>query len=206
MDIKPLDIPDAWACTPRQFGDDRGVFLEWFRADLLAEATGRSFDSIQANHSVSRRGVLRGVHYADVPPGQAKFVYCVRGAILDVIVDIRAGSPTYGAHCAVRLDDVDRKSVVIAEGIGHAYLVLSESADVTYLVTTPYNPTAEHELNPLDPALDLPWHSDATLADGARLLSPKDAAAPTLADALAAGRLPSYDDCRAHYERLRLPD
>src|SRR3954466_10750915 len=144
MKIEGLDVADAWVCTPQQFGDDRGVFLEWFRADHLAEATQRRFHVAQANHSVSRRGTVRGLHYADVPPGQAKYVYCSRGAILDVVVDIRHGSPTYGAHAAVRLDDTDRRGVFLSEGLAHGFCALTETADVTYLVSTAYNPTVEH--------------------------------------------------------------
>jgi dTDP-4-dehydrorhamnose 3,5-epimerase len=196
MHIEPLEIADAWVCTPRQFPDERGAFLEWFRADLLARATGRTFTVVQANHSVSRRGTLRGVHYADVPPGQAKYVYCPRGAVLDVVVDLRVGSPSYGKHAAVRLDDVTRTGVFISEGLGHAFCALSETADVTYLVSTTYNPTAEHGLHPLDADLALPWPHDI----GELVLSDKDQAAPTLADAAAAGALPSYEDCRARYE------
>src|SRR5947209_18016268 len=108
MDVEPLPIAGAWVLTPKQYGDDRGTFLEWFRADHLEAATGRAFAVRQANHSVSARGVVRGVHFADVPPGQAKLVYCPRGAVLDIVVDVRAGSPTYGEHVAVRHDGAVR--------------------------------------------------------------------------------------------------
>ena len=92
VDVQALSIGGAYVCTPRAFADDRGVFLEWFRAEQLP----MPMPLAQANHSVSRRGVLRGVHYADVPPGQAKYVYCPQGAVLDVVVDLRVGSPTFG--------------------------------------------------------------------------------------------------------------
>jgi dTDP-4-dehydrorhamnose 3,5-epimerase len=200
VEIRALGIDGAWVCTPRVFPDARGAFLEWFRADLLAESTGRRVDTTQANHSMSRRGTLRGVHFADVPPGQAKYVYCLRGAVLDVIVDLRRGSPTFGRHEPVRLDDVDRRAVFIGEGLGHAFCVLSETADVTYLVSTAYNPTAEHGVHPLDPDLALPW---SEVLDGVEpVLSPKDAGAPSFAEAQHNGLLPSYDDCRAHYATL----
>jgi dTDP-4-dehydrorhamnose 3,5-epimerase len=191
VDISALPIAGAWALTPRQFADERGTFLEWFRADLLEAATGLAFAVRQANHSVSARGVVRGVHFADVPPGQAKLVYCPRGAVLDLVVDVRAGSPTFGAHAAVRLDDVDRRCVFIAEGLGHAFVALDDDSSVTYLTSTTYNPAAERAVSPIDPALGLPW----PLPPGELTLSPKDAAAPTLAEALAGGWLPSYDDC-----------
>lgn len=198
MNIVPLDVPDSWVCTPRQFPDDRGLFLEWFRGDLLAQAIGRRFEVVQANHSVSRRGVVRGVHYADVPPGQAKYVYCSRGAVLDVIIDIRTGSPTFGRSVTVQLDDVDRRGVFIAEGLGHAFCVLSETADVTYLVSTEYRPGAEHGVNPLDEALGLSW----PLPLDELVISPKDTDAPSLADAHRDGLLPSYEGCQEWYASL----
>jgi dTDP-4-dehydrorhamnose 3,5-epimerase len=191
MDIAALPIAGAWLLTPKQYADDRGTFLEWFRADHLEAATGLPFAIRQANHSVSARAVVRGVHFADVPPGQAKLVYCPRGALLDVIVDVRSGSPTYGEHTTVRLDDVDRRAVFIAEGLGHAFVALSDDTSATYLTSTTYNPAAERSVSPLDPALALKWPIEAAQLR----LSPKDAAAPTLAEALAAGLLPAYANC-----------
>jgi dTDP-4-dehydrorhamnose 3,5-epimerase len=197
--IEALDIAGAWTCTPQSHPDDRGLFLEWFRADRLHEVTGRRFTAVQANHSVSRRGVVRGVHFVDVPPGQAKYVYCTRGAALDIVVDIRVGSPTYGAHSAVVLDDVTRRGVLLGEGLGHAFCALSEATDVTYLVTTAYDPRTEHAINPLDPDLALPWPDDVTLRQ-----SDKDRAAPGLETARAQGLLPTYDACLAWYAEVSL--
>lgn len=188
--VEALDMPDVWVCTPQVFDDDRGVFLEWFRNDALSEVTGRSFTVMQANHSVSRRGTLRGVHFADLPPGQAKYVYCPRGAALDVVVDIRVGSPTFGQSVSVVLDATDRRGVFISEGLGHAFCALADDTSVTYLVSSTYSPTTEHAVQPLDPELALPWPKDVDA-----VLSPKDAAAPTLAEAQESGLLPSYDDC-----------
>lgn len=198
MDARALAIGGAWVFTPRQFPDDRGVFLEWFRADLFTATVGHPLRLAQANNSVSRRGTLRGVHYADLPPSQAKYVYCTSGAVLDVVVDIRTGSPTYGQCDTVVLDDRDRRALYLAEGLGHAFLAVSDAASLTYLCSTPYAPDGEHGINPLDPALGLPWPADIE-----PLLSAKDAAAPTLADAEAAGALPSYDACAAYYAELR---
>ena len=197
MKIEQLDVPGAWVCTPEVFTDDRGAFLEWFRDDKLAAETGRRFNVAQANHSVSRRGALRGLHFADVPPGQAKYVYCPRGVALDVVVDIRVGSPTFGAVSTVQLDEQDRRGIFLAEGLGHAFLALIDDTAVTYLTSSPYNPTAEHTVNPLDPALALPWPDDV-----APVLSPRDAAAPSLDAARSAGVLPSYDVCTAFYATL----
>jgi dTDP-4-dehydrorhamnose 3,5-epimerase len=198
VDVRELKVPGAWEFTPRQFPDPRGVFLEWFKAAVVQDAVGHRLSLAQANHSVSSRGTLRGVHFADVPPGQAKYVYCTRGAVLDVVVDIRVGSPTYGVSDAVQLDDQDRRGVYLAEGLGHAFLALTDDANVTYLCSEPYNPTGEHGIHPLDPALDLAWPSDVE-----PLLSDKDAAAPTLAEAEQQGLLPSYDACQDFYHRLR---
>lgn len=201
MQVSPLAVPDAYVVTPAQHRDDRGVFLEWYAATPFAAAVGHPLPLAQANLSVSRRGVCRGLHYADVPPGQAKYVTCPRGAVLDVVVDIRVGSPTFGALDAVRLDDVDRRAVYLAEGLGHAFLALTDDATVSYLVSTPYDAPSERALHPLDPALGLPWPGEVEV-----LLSPKDAAAPSLAQAREAGLLPSYDACRRRYAELRGSD
>ena len=198
MERIELDIPGAWKFVPRQHGDDRGTFLEFFRSEPLAEVIGANLGVMQANCSVSKRGVLRGVHYADIPPSQAKYVTCVAGAVLDILVDIRVGSPTFGQHVAVRLDDEERAAVYVAEGLGHSFMALTESATVVYLCSAPYSPTGEHGIHPLDPELALPWPSDIE-----PLLSPKDAAAPTLAEAREQGALPTWEDAQAFYASLR---
>lgn len=199
VQVAGLAVRDAWVVTPDVFADDRGAFTEWFRTDRLREAIGRDFEVAQANHSVSHRGVLRGLHFADVPPGQAKLVYCPSGAALDVVVDIRVGSPTFGRAEAVVLDDVDRRAVFISEGLGHAFCALRDDTSVTYLLSTAYDPSVEHAVAATDPALALPWPTDL----GELILSPRDRAAPTLAAAAEQGLLPSYDDCRARYAAQR---
>ncbi|BCY11898.1 dTDP-4-dehydrorhamnose 3,5-epimerase family protein [Actinoplanes sp. L3-i22] len=200
MKIRPLSIEGGWEVTPTQYGDDRGTFLEWYRFDHLAAAVGHPLDLAQANLSVSAKGVVRGVHFADVPPGQAKYVTCVSGAVLDVVVDIRAGSPTFGQWEAVRLDDVDRRAVYLEEGLGHAFCSLTEGAVVTYLCSSTYRPGHEHGVHPLDPELGIAWPAEVPL------LSPKDAAAPSLSEALAAELLPRYDTCRDYVETMRRDD
>lgn len=195
MKVRPLAISGAWEFTPVQHGDPRGLFTEMFKAGLVGEAIGHRFDLAQVNLSVSAAGVLRGVHYADVPPGQAKYVSCPAGAILDVIVDIRVGSPTFGHHDSVLLDDVDRRAVYLSEGLGHAFVSLADGSVATYLCSTGYNPGAEHGIDPLDPELGIAWPTVGR--DGQRLdyaLSDKDAAAPGLTAAREAGWLPPYDD------------
>ncbi len=198
MQVDELKVPGAWSFTPRQFRDPRGVFLEWFKADALEQALGHRLHVAQANHSVSARGTMRGVHFADVPPSQAKYVYCTRGAVLDVVVDIRVGSPTFGVSDSVLLDDQDRRGIYLSEGLGHAFLALTDDANVTYLCSAPYAPGREHGISPLDPALDLPWPDDVE-----PLLSDKDAAAPTLEQARGSGLLPDWASCQAFYASLR---
>lgn len=182
---------------PTIFPDDRGSFHEWFRTGDIEEAVGHPLDLAQANCSVSRRGVLRGIHFADVPPSQAKYVKCLRGAVLDVVVDIRVGSPTFGGWDAVQLDDETHRSIYIAEGLGHAFMALTDDATVVYLCSAGYAPGREHGINPLDPEIAIEW----PIGTGP-LMSPKDAAAPSLADALRDGLLPSYEDCLAFYASL----
>lgn len=190
MDVESLKIPDSFVFTPHVFADARGEFREWFRQDQLADVLGHPLGLMQANWSTSRRGVVRGVHYADVPPGQAKYVTCVRGSVLDVIVDLRVGSPMFGRHDSVELRDTSPRTVYLGEGLGHAFCALTDDATVLYLCSTAYNPSAEHGVHPLDPDLALPWPNDLE-----PLLSPKDQAAPSLAQALATGSLPNLESC-----------
>jgi dTDP-4-dehydrorhamnose 3,5-epimerase len=197
MKIRPLTIEGAFEITPVQHRDSRGAFLEWYRFDALAAAVGHPLDLAQANLSTSARDVVRGIHFADVPPGQAKYVTCVSGAVLDVVVDIRVGSPTFGAWEAVPLDDRERRAVYLAEGLGHAFCALTEGATVAYLCSTTYRPGHEHGINPLDPELGIAWPA------GTPLLSAKDAEAPSLAEAQAAGLLPQYDTACTHIETAR---
>lgn len=203
MEYRELAIPGAWEITTRHFGDDRGLFLEVFKDAPFCDAVGHDFSLAQVNCSVSAAGVLRGVHFADVPPGQAKYVTCVKGAILDVVVDIRVGSPTFGQWDSVLLDDEDRRGVYLAEGLGHAFMSLEDGSTVMYLCSTPYAPGREHELHPLDPAIGINWPTVGR--DGAPVaphLSPKDEAAPTLAVAREAGLLPEADAVAAYVASL----
>lgn len=194
MQWRELAVRGAWEFTPRQFGDPRGVFLEWFRDPTFVEATGRRLDLVQANMSVSAAGVVRGLHFADTPPGQAKYVTCVKGAVLDVAVDIRVGSPTFGAWDSVLLDDVERRGIFLAEGLGHAFMALSDDATVVYLCSSGYNPTGEHGVNPLDPAIGIAWPTtDRAGRPITPILSDKDAAAPSLDAARTLGLLPTWD-------------
>lgn len=198
MQITPLRIEGAYRVAPRQFPDDRGVFMEGFRGDKLAEHIGHEMRVVQTNISVSSRGAVRGIHFADVPPSQAKYVTAVTGSFLDFVVDIRVGSPTFGEWESVRLDTDSRVAVYVSEGLGHCLVALEDNSTAVYLCSQPYNPTGEHGINPLDPrvGLDLP-------ADLEPVVSAKDAAAPNLEEAAAQGLLPNYDDCLAFAESLR---
>jgi len=196
-----LDVDGAWVLSPRIHTDERGSFLEWFRDAEFYADLGYRMDVAQANCSVSRRGVIRGIHFSDVPPGQAKYVTCASGAILDVVIDLRVGSPGFGRWQAVRLDDETRRSVFISEGLGHAFVALSDHATVLYLCSTSYSPDREYGVHPLDPAIGIAWPADME-----RVLSDKDAAAPSLAEAQRAGLLPDYDECRAYTAKLRRAD
>lgn len=171
--------------------DGRGDFFEWFRSDVFAKLSGSPLALAQANCSVSRAGTLRGIHFAEVPPGQGKYVTCLRGAALDVVVDLRTGSPCYGAWDSVLLDDRTHRAVWLPEGLGHGFMALTDDAVVTYLLTSPYDPDREHSINPLDPALGIDWPTNGL--DGRPLtpvLSDRDAAAPTLEEVHRRGLLP----------------
>ena len=198
MQVRELEIAGSWEFTPPAFPDHRGLFAAPYQEQVFIEAVGHPLRLAQTNHSVSRLGTIRGVHFADVPPSQAKYVYCPFGALLDVIVDVRVGSPTFGQWTAVRLDSEKFNAVYVSEGLGHSFIALTENTSMSYLCSEGFNPGAEHGITPLDPALGLPWPSDIE-----PILSDKDRDAPTLAEAKAAGLLPSYDDCVAYQDKLR---
>lgn len=192
MQFRPLAIEGAWEIVPTQFPDPRGMFAEGFRADKLAEHIGHVMQVVQTNISVSTAGAIRGIHYASVPPSQAKYVTALAGVFLDFVIDVRVGSPTFGQWDCVRLDTVDRRAVYLSEGLGHALACL-EDGTCMYLCSQVYNPVGEKALTPMDPAIGL------TLPDGfAAIVSEKDAAAPTLAEAREAGLLPEYEAALAY--------
>jgi dTDP-4-dehydrorhamnose 3,5-epimerase len=183
VSFRELRVPGAFEFTPRQFGDDRGVFFEWHKDSAFTAAVGHPLELLQANCSVSAAGVLRGIHVTVDPPGQAKYVTCTRGAFLDVVVDLRKDSPTYGTWDSVLIDDVDRRAVYLPVGLGHAILSLEDHSTVMYLCSLEYTPGADRDIHPLDPDLAIDWPTHGR--DGTPLtyrLSDKDAAAPAFAD------------------------
>jgi epimerase EvaD len=198
MQARALKISGAFEFTPRSFPDDRGVFVAPYQEPAFVEAVGHPLRVAQTNHSVSRRGTIRGVHFADVPPGQAKYVFVPSGTLLDVVIDLRVGSPTFGQWDAVTLDSARCNAVYLAEGIGHAAMALEDGTTMNYLCSEGYNPVGERGVNPLDEELALPWPSDIT-----PVISEKDTAAPSLAEALAGGILPRQEDCLTWYDKLR---
>lgn len=187
MKVTPLELPGAYEVRPSPHVDHRGSFLEWYRADQLAAHLGFTPRWAQANLSTSKAGVIRGVHVTAIPPGQSKYVTCVRGTVFDVIVDMRVGSPTYGRWAGTLLDDVDRKALYVGEGLGHGICALSDEATIAYLCSDLYEGSLERAMTPLDPDVAIAWPVPAPT------LSDKDAQAATLAELRESGVLPTWE-------------
>ncbi|MFI0777864.1 dTDP-4-dehydrorhamnose 3,5-epimerase family protein [Streptomyces sp. NPDC021212] len=196
MKIRELAVAGAYRITPEVHHDERGTFVAPYTREAFTAATGRALPLGQSHHSVSRQGTVRGLHFADVPPGQAKLVCVTSGEILDVVVDLRTGSPTFGHWDSLRLNAVDYEAVYLEEGLGHAFVALRDDTVTAYLNSTEYNPAVEREIDPFDPALGLPWPDGLDF-----LVSARDRAAPSLAEAERTGLLPSYEACLALRER-----
>ncbi len=195
-----MAVPDAYRVTPKLHTDARGSFHESYSYDELTRSTGHVFAPLQVNYSVSARNTLRGIHGVAIPPGQAKFVTCVRGRLLDVVVDLRLGSPAFGKHDTTLLDASEGTAVYVAEGLVHGFVALTDDACISYLCSTQFVPGTQFEIQPFDPELALPWSEGLT---GEALLSAKDEQAPTVARAEELGLLAGYKDCLALYDRLR---
>lgn len=199
MDSRPLAVPDVLVFSPVVHVDERGSFTESYRRDVVERATGRVFPLEQMNTSVSQHGVFRGIHYAIVPPGQAKYVSVLSGSIIDYVVDLRVGSPTFGVWDAVALDDRERRTVFVPEGVGHAFLSTAERAVVSYAVSDVYRPDREFSVSLR--GHEIGEHAAAHSAVPLRL-SQRDEEAPSIDEARAAGRLPDWEQCRARYAEL----
>ena len=184
--MSSLKIEGAWLAESPVRSDDRGFFREWFKSQEVKSVTGRDFGIEQANISLSSAGTLRGIHYSIAPRGQAKWITCVAGSIKDVIVDIRPSSPTFGDWVEVELRGDSGVAVFMSEGLGHGFLALEDKTAVAYLVSTPFSPKDEFEINPLDEKIGIKWGMDLS----ALKISDKDKIAPTLAERLAEGKLP----------------
>lgn len=199
MEISPLAFDGVYLIKPAVFPDERGEFAELFSQPAFREAVGHPLTVEQVNCSTSVRGTIRGIHAVALPPGQSRYISCVSGAVIDIVVDIRAGSPTFGESISVVLDAGRRHLLYLAEGHGHGFAPLTDEAAVVYMCSSTYSPTQQVIVNPLDPELALPWPQASE-----PLLSEKDRRAPTLREAMAQGVLPSYAECREWHQRLCL--
>lgn len=178
MKVTPLALPDVLLIEPRVFEDARGWFYESFNARAFREATGLDVDFVQDNHSRSSRGVLRGLHYQMPPAAQGKLVRVLAGAIVDVAVDMRRSSPTFGKWIAEELSAANKRQLYVPVGFAHGFVALEDGTELLYKTTDYYTPAAERAVRWDDPDLAIDWPQGL-----APLLAPKDAAAPLLADA-----------------------
>lgn len=179
MTVIPTAIPEVKVLVPKKFGDHRGFFSEVYSRRQLAEV-GIVADFVQDNHSLSaERGVVRGLHYQIAPMAQAKLIRVVRGAILDVAVDIRRGSPTFGHHVTEVLSAENWKQVFVPVGFAHGFATLEAGTEVIYKVTSDYSPTHERGIRWNDPKLGIDW----TIAADQAVLSPRDLVHPMFDDA-----------------------
>lgn len=194
MAIEEMKVKDAFRITPSHIADNRGYFFEAWRLSELTGASGQTFEVRQVNYSVSQRNTLRGIHGTTLPPGQAKLVTCVRGAALDVVVDLRVGSPTFGMFDTTLQEAGSGIGVYLADGLGHAFLALTDDTCMNYLCSEEYVHGTMVDIQALDPAIGIPWDTSEPF-----IRSEKDAAAPTLTEAVAAGLLPTYEEARASY-------
>ena len=189
MKLTPLGIEGVWLAESPVWSDDRGFFREWFKSEDIKNETGRDFGIEQANISLSSRGTLRGIHYSIAPHGQAKWITCVAGSIKDVIVDIRPDSKSFGRWIEVELRGDSGKAVLISQGLGHVFLALEDNTAVAYLVSTPFSPTHEYEINPLDEKIAINWGMEISELK----ISDKDRTAPSLMDLKSRNLLPAWE-------------
>ena len=196
MKVTPLKIDGSWIIDLNIFEDGRGFFYESFRSEIAKKYFGREFSIKQSNTSVSKKGSVRGIHYALVPPSQAKYVQCQKGSIVDYIIDIRVGSPTFSQFVEVDLSATNPQAIFIEEGLAHAFVALEDETVVTYFVSENYNPEREKGINPFDSDLDIKW-PNINLE-----LSEKDKLAISLKEAQVQNLLPIFDDCKKFIKSL----
>lgn len=193
MPFQPMGIQGAFVFTPVRHKDSRGRFHESFKLSSLKAELGLDFAVKQVNQSTSVKGVIRGIHFADNAPGQAKYVSCLRGTIWDVVVDLRTESPTFGKWEGVEVSAENGMSVLVAAGLGHGFLSLAEDSVVSYLCSEEFNPTIERQINPLDRDLDINFLGfGSTFGVNNFLLSDQDKNAQGFKEALEAGFLPRF--------------
>jgi dTDP-4-dehydrorhamnose 3,5-epimerase len=191
VQVASLKVSGAWVFEPVVIEDSRGFFFENFRSDAVSEILGREFMVRQINHSTSSAGVVRGLHFSTHPPHQMKFVSCVRGSVLDFVVDLRAESETFGVADSVVLSDADNRSILIGEGIGHGFLALEDNSVVRYVCDEFFNAENDGSINPMDPELNLNLApSLSRLGLDSPIQSERDSSSPTLRRAMSLGILP----------------
>jgi dTDP-4-dehydrorhamnose 3,5-epimerase len=190
MEFREIDIVGSYLFSPRIFEDNRGSFSESFKQDLFAGATGSQFSVSQINTSVSKAKTLRGIHTAEVPPGQAKYVMCSSGAIDDFVIDLRKGSPTFLTWQKINLDSNLRQAIFIPAGLGHGFVAKSDTTIVTYLCDYEFSPESEFGINPFDADLGVDWEIDSDQV----IMSEKDRQAPNFYSEEIQSRLPIYGD------------
>jgi 5-epimerase len=194
---RPLSVPGVFLFVPEVFADQRGVFVSPYEEAAFVEVAGHPlFPVAQTSQSTSRRGSVRGVHYTLAPPGTARYVCCTRGRVLDFVIDLRVGSPTFGTWDQTELDGETYRSVYFPPGIGHAFVAMEDDTVVTYLMSERYVKENELAIAPFDPAIGLPLP-----AVPAPLQSDRDRLAPTLDQAQELGLLPDYAACREAEKR-----
>lgn len=182
MPYQSTEIEGVFLFTPQVFEDSRGHFFESFRQDRTLEETGINFEVKQVNTSLSKRGVLRGVHFKKNPPGQAKFVSVSQGKILDIAIDLRKRSKTFGHWQAFTLSQENNQSLLLGYGLGHAFLALEDNTEVGYLCDSVFQPEIEFGINPLEAGID--WHELAKPYGVSEfVVNEKDFSAPGLKDA-----------------------
>ena len=196
MKAYPLKISGSWKIEFQKFDDNRGFFYESFKEEDFKNQIGRNLNIKQTNTSSSSKGSVRGIHYALVPPSQAKLVQCQRGSIIDYVIDIRVGSPTFGEFEKIELSENSPTAIFIEEGLAHAFVALENNTIVTYYVSEKFNSEREKGINPFDKALNVKW-PDLDL-----ILSEKDKSAISLDEAKNQGLLPSFDECKAFIKSL----
>ena len=196
MKANPLKISGSWSIEFNKLTDARGFFYESFKADDFKKIIGRNLEIKQTNTSSSTKGSLRGIHYALVPPSQAKLIQCQRGSIKDYVIDIRIDSPTFGDYEVIELNEKSANAVFIEEGLAHAFVALEDDTVVTYYVSEKYNPGREKGINPFDETLKINWPNiDLILSD-------KDKNAISLLEAKAQNLLPTYKECKEFINSL----
>ena len=196
MKTTPLKISGSWIIEFQKFEDNRGYFYESFKEEDFQKQIGRQLSIKQTNTSSSSKGSVRGIHYALVPPSQAKLIQCQRGSIIDYVIDIRVGSPTFGEFEKIELSENSPTAIFIEEGLAHAFVALENNTLVTYYVSESFNTEREKGINPFDKTLNVEW------PDLELILSEKDKLAISLDEAKNQGLLPSFDECKAFIKSL----